>query len=426
MRISTEYKTFELDQPLRVGILSDSQISPFSWKNNRMFERNLIRSLQCLKRQRCNVILFAGDICNIASFYAYFRFKRAFRLVFSDAMPVTQFIMGNHDYFPAFTPRHQKRAMFTKHLGQSPYTHYVINGHHFIGCSPDCRKQRNGYSRVLQWLEDELTAATRDSGDRPVFVLTHNSATGTVYGSDRYGDLELGKVLEKFPTVVNFAGHTHFPLLDERSIHQEKFTSVNTQATAYVELDKGLTNGPVPPNAHISPMGYIMDFHDDAIELLRYNFGTGFEEKANMRWSLPTHICPSEFRYTDARFDPQTATAEDYPVMPEPYGRSERIALRTYLLFSKGTDRDFVHHYKVEFSDGKIQYYASDFYKGLTNPDDEVCLPIYEKAAGVYDVEIRAVNSRGLESQSCTRIRNVRISSYRHYPLVLAPDVKFL
>ena len=103
MKIIFEKKTFTLDEELRVGVISDSQLSPFSWKNNRTFERNLVRSLQTLRNRGCNMVIFAGDICNIANFYAYHRFKNAFRLVFGSSMPITQFIMGNHHYFPAFT-----------------------------------------------------------------------------------------------------------------------------------------------------------------------------------------------------------------------------------------------------------------------------------------------------------------------------------
>lgn len=425
MKIIFEKKTFTLEEELKVGVISDSQLSPFSWKNNRTFERNLVRSLQTLRNRGCNMVIFAGDICNIANFYAYHRFKNAFRLVFGSSMPITQFIMGNHDYFPAFTSRWKKRFMFETYLGHKPFSHYVVNGYHFIGASPDCRNQRNGYSRVLPFLDEEIAEAVRDSGDRPVFVTTHNNAAGTVYGSETYGDVALGKILVKYPTVVNFGGHTHFPMLDERSIHQRDFTSLNTQSTSYVELEKGKVNGPVPPNPHISPMGYVLEFGKEKIDVLRINAGTGMEEKPDMRWSLPTAVSKDKFVYTDSRFDLSLATDEDRPTMPAVYGRSEKIGMRAYLIFEKGDDKDFVHSYRVEFSDGKVQYYFSDFYKGLSNPNKEVVLPIYEKAAGVYDVEIRAVNSKGLESLSGTRICDVRVPSYRRYPLIFAPDAKY-
>ncbi len=425
MKIHCDYKTVTMIKPPVVGVISDSQLSPFSWKNNRTFERNLIKSLQMLKNSGCNMIIFAGDICNIANFYAYRRFKNAFKLVFGVKPPLLQIIMGNHDYFPAFTSKWKKRFMFETYLGCKPYSHYVVNGYHFIGVSPDCRKQRNGYSEVLEWLDNELAEAVADSGNKPVFVTTHNNAENTVYGSDVYGDIKLGKVLAKYPSVVNFGGHTHFPMVDERSIHQRDFTSLNTQSTSYVELEKGKVNGSVPPNPHISPMGYVLKFHEDKIDILRMNAGTGTEEKENMRWSLPTEISKDKFVYTDDRFDISNATDEDYPVMPAIYGRSEKIGMRAYLIFEKGEDKDFVHSYRVEFSDGKVQYYFSDFYKGLSNPNKEVVLPVYEKAAGVYDVEIRAVNSKGLESKTATRICDVRVPGYRRYPLIFAPDVKY-
>lgn len=425
MNVNCESKTFNVDGNLVVGVISDSQLSPFSWKNNRTFERNLIKSLQTLKNRGCNMIIFAGDICNIANFYAYYRFKNAFKIVFGSQPPVLQIIMGNHDYFPAFTPRWKKRFMFETYLDCKPYSHYVVNGYHFIGVSPDCRKQKNGYSRILDWLDDEIAAAVKDCGSKPVFVTTHNNALNTVYGSDVYGDTELGKVLSKYENVVNFGGHTHFSMLDERSIHQGDFTSLNTQSTSYVELEKGKVNGPVPPNPHISPMGYVLEFGKEKIDVLRINAGTGTEEKENMRWSLPTNLTKADFVYTSARFDNSAAKEDDYPVMPAVYGRSEKIGMRAYLIFEKGTDKDFVHSYRVEFSDGKVQYYFSDFYKGLSNPNKEVVLPVYEKAAGVYDVEIRAVNSRGLESRTSTRICDVRVPGYRRYPLIFAPDVKY-
>ena len=425
MKINCDYKNITMKNDLVVGVISDSQLSPFSWKNNKTFERNLIRSLQTLKNFGCNMIIFAGDICNIANSYAYHRFKNSFQLVFGAKSPLLQIIMGNHDYFPAFTPRWKKRFMFETNLGCKPYSHYVVNGYHFIGVSPDCRKQRNGYSRVLDWLDAEIALAVGESGDRPVFVTTHNTAADTVYGSDVYGDTELGKVFSKYPTVVNFGGHTHFPMIDERSIHQRDFTSLNTQSTSYVELEKGKVNGTVPPNPHISPMGYVLRFHEEKIDVLRVNAGTGTEEKEHMRWSLPTRITKDDFVYTDARFDVSDAKEDDYPSMPALYGRSEKIGMRTYLIFEKGIDKDFVHNYRVEFSDGKVQYYFSDFYKGLSNPNTEAVLPIYEKAAGIYDVEIRAVNSKGLVSKTSTRICDVRVPGYRRYPLIFAPDAKY-
>lgn len=426
MKINCEFKTITLNSPLKVGVISDSQLSPFSWKNNRTFETNLVRSLQVLKSQQCNMIIFAGDICNIASFYAYYRFRKAFKVVFGSCMPIVQFIMGNHDYFPAFTSRTKKRFMFSKYLDTAPYSHYVVNGYHFIGVSPDCRKQRNGYSHLLDWLDEQIAIANKDGDNKPVFVTTHNNAVDTVYGSHEYGDFLLGSVLQKYDNVVNFGGHTHFPMLDERSIHQGKYTSLNTQSTSYVELERGKANGPVPPNAHISPMGYILEFNDDKIDIKRFNMGTGREEKQHMRWSLPTKLTASDFVYTDARFDISNPADDDYPVMPSAYGRSENINLRTYLIFPKGKDKDFVHNYKIVFSDGKTQYYFSDFYKGLDNPNLEVCIPVYAKSAGLYDVEIYAINSKGLQSKTCTRICDVKVSAYRRYPLIFAPDVKYI
>ena len=143
MEFKFERKIFNIGEKPKVGIISDSQLSPVRRKNETTFRKNLVLSLLSLKNQGCNMIIFAGDICNMASAYAYDTYVDAFKSVFGEKMPVVQIIMGNHDYYGRGTPENCRR-LFTRKIGTSPFTHYTVNGFHFIGVSPDCAKMSDG------------------------------------------------------------------------------------------------------------------------------------------------------------------------------------------------------------------------------------------------------------------------------------------
>lgn len=139
MEFKFERKTFNINERLRIGIISDSQLSPVRRKNETTFRNNLVLSLSVLKKQGCNMIIFAGDIGNMASGFAYDTYKAAFKSVFGEKIPIIQSIMGNHDYYGLRTPENCRR-LFTKKIGSSPFTHYTVNGFHFIGVSPIAKK----------------------------------------------------------------------------------------------------------------------------------------------------------------------------------------------------------------------------------------------------------------------------------------------
>lgn len=136
------------------------------------------------------------------------------------------------------------QAAFYQKIGSSPFTHYTVNGFHFIGVSPDCEKMSDGYRKILPYLKIEIELAKKECGDRLIFVTTHNCAENTVYGSDDWGDKGLFDLFSQYPNLINFAGHLHYSLLDERSIWQGAFTAFGTQSTSYVELERERLTAP--------------------------------------------------------------------------------------------------------------------------------------------------------------------------------------
>lgn len=77
-----------------------------------------------------------------------------------------------------------------------------------------------GYKLTSKWLARELEKASKDTPDKPIFVMTHNQPKDTCYGSEDWGDSSLNEVMSKYPNAVIFSGHSHYSILDERPIAQ--------------------------------------------------------------------------------------------------------------------------------------------------------------------------------------------------------------
>lgn len=405
----TNVLRYEIDtNNLRVGIISDSQLVDAGNKTN-VYQENLLRSLKILKKRNVNMILFAGDITDKSNAKAYDIYVNSINSVYGNTPVIIQSIMGNHDYWGNGTVENC-RKLFKEKLGESPWTHYVVNGYHFIGASPVTGSMDNGYKELCDWLKNHIEIAIAEDPNKPVFVMTHNSPKDTVYGSDDWGDKSLYNVFKNYEQVVNISGHLHYSLLDERAIHQQDFTSITTQSVSYTELEEGKVNGTIPPNSAITPMGYIMDISNDNVEISRINFGIniegdGKEEKANMRWQIPIPLKKDNFKYTNtARQNNNTApmmTTQSIVNIIEKNGKQ-------YLQFTAGTDDDFVHSYKLVWSVGKDQYYFSDFYNGIDNMSQTVELPI-DKKKGTYDLKIYAIDSWNTISSNYIALNNIVI-----------------
>lgn len=401
----TEIQSFETEKnAFKVAVISDTQLPPTeeNLKNDDTYLQNLKKALTVIKNNGVDMILFAGDIGDLGTRFAFQTYVDAIDEVFGDDKPIVQTIMGNHDYWNknASTAINHIRA-FEDITGQSPWTHYVVNGYHFIGASPNYGSMSSAYSITARWLDKELEKASADSEGKPIIVMTHNQPKDTSYGSEDWGDSTLNKVLSKYPNVINFSGHVHYSLLDERSIWQGEYTVINTQSLSYTELEQGKENGTVPPNADATPMGYIMEFSDKSIDIHRVNFADGnmgYEEKTDMLWSFSL---PYE---NDGKYAFDSRKAENQaPVINNTEGTVTSNEDKVILSFAAGTDDDFVHSYKVVIDDRETKYFFSDFYSGIDNMKNTVELEL-EDDGKTHNYKIYAVDSWGEESESCVTI----------------------
>ena len=402
----TETEVFQTESAnFKVAIISDSQLPPTQAQldEDDTFLINLKNALTVIKNNDVDMILYAGDIGDLGTRFAFQTYMDAIDEVFGENKPIIQTIMGNHDYWhkSVFTAINHRKA-FQQIMGQSPWTHYVVNGYHFIGVSPDCGSMTAGYVIASQWLDEELQKAEADSNGKPIFVMTHNQPKNTSYGSEDWGDKTLNAVLEKHPNVINFSGHVHYSLLDERSVWQGEYTVINTQSLSYTELEKGKENGTIPPNAAATPMGYIMEFQEDEILLHRINFADGNmgkEEKADSVWSFPLPYV-NDGRYS---FEARKA-ANQAPVVTNTAGTATLKDGNVELSFTAAEDDDFVHSYKVIIDDKETKYFFSDFYNGIADMQKDVTLTLPAPTDGTkHTYKIYAVDSWDEESTNCIR-----------------------
>lgn len=390
------------NHPFQVGVISDTQlpVTLGHLRKSDTYVRNLTRALTAFKNRGADMILFAGDIGDLGTRFAFRTYMRTIDQVFGADRPIIQTIMGNHDYWSkSFLTWNPHRLDFERIVGIPAWTHYVVNGYHFIGASPDSGNMTNGYRKVLPWLEQEIAVAEQDAPNRPIFVMTHNQPKDTSYGAEDWGDIGLGSVFGRHPNVVNFSGHVHYSLLDERSIWQGKYTVINTQSLSYTELEPGKENGTIPPNAECTPMGYLMTFCEHAIQIHRLHFSDedlGQEEKADRLWELPLPYA-NDGRYSFA----QRRAQNQPPFFPTTEGgRVFRSESGICLEFPAGEDDDFVHSYRIVIDGNQTQYYFSDFYNGLAQMRKTVHLKLknLDQSDQAHTFDIYAVDSWGAES----------------------------
>ncbi len=401
VKVESELEEFTFAENFKVGIISDFQLPPLEKDDNGKYVANLTMTLQVLKDNDVDMIIVPGDIGDASSNYAYTNYNNCVEKVFGDDKPIIQNVMGNHDYW-GNGAKNRCRRIFKKNFGKSPWTHYVANGYHFIGASPANGDMESAYGGIEDWLTEQLEIASKDDPTKPIFVSTHNGAKDTIYGSDDWGDKSLNDIIKDYPQVVSISGHSHYSILDERSIHQQNYTSFSTQSISYTELEEGKTGGSIPTNADITPMGYIMEFGADSIDLIRMNFKTGLEEKADMRWSLPTNITKADFIYTNEI----RKQSNQKPTMESAVIDNKN---NSTLTFNAGIDDDFVHSYKLVWSNGVEQVYFSDFYNGIKNMKTIVNMPVLDMEKGTYSVKVYAVDSYNAVSDNFVTINNVVI-----------------
>lgn len=341
---------------------------------------------------KLDAVIVAGDMTN----YGYENELKAFKkgldaYVKKETQPLL--IMGNHEYFVESGDQVIER--WERVLECEMNTHEIINGYHFINLS---LSDYSNYGPSLTWLKEELAKAAADDPTKPIFVQNHYPVTDTVYGSDLWGTAQLTEILKQYPQIIDFSGHSHYPINDPRSIWQGDFTALGCGTLAYFELEPGMIYGTIPPNANNACQYYIVEVHaDNSVNIKMYDVLTN--QFFPMEYNIETPSDPSTFVYTEER-----RNSADAPVFEEGAQMTvEAVGDTTVTLtIPQATDGECLHSYRFDFYRNGVKDMSASIWSEFYFLDTPKTLT--QEFTGLlegsnYTVKVTAIDSWGKESE---------------------------
>ncbi len=261
---------------------------------------------------------------------------------------------GNHEYIATRDfDASQSARLFEKMEGDLD-THYTLNGYHFILASYDDNGKT--FSGKLDWLEEQITAAEKDSADKPVFVFQHPGPFATVYGSINWGDFDLNKVFLKHPRVVDFSGHSHYPVNDPRTIWQGGYTALGCGTLSYFETELDAIAGNFPYDVENAAQFYIVEADKDGnVRIKSYDLITDafFDNEYYL-----TGLAKRNFDYSYLK----RKNRDSAPVWEDAQAQtSVNEAGETLLKFTGATDKYVVESYKLSVTENGLPFFSDNF-----------------------------------------------------------------
>lgn len=298
-------------------------------------------------------------------------------------------ILGNHEL-----KNKNARDYFEKIFGKAPDQHITVKGFHFIGVANST--ERVFTPKTIKWAEAELKKALADTPNLPVFTFQHPHNLGTVYGSTTWQTSVFNRIWESSSQVVNFSGHSHFPMNDPRSIWQGKYTALGCGGMSYFELEKDMVIGQNPEGYHDAAQFYIVEADRDGSVYVRC-YDLISDGYFGEEYYIDNVNDATSFAYTyknRARYDEQPTFAADAKATLTKNENGEYI-----LTLDRAKDKFVIHDYKVRIKAFNTLIVSSktlltDYYLIKDEPTITYNLGKLPLVDGVkYTIEITAVNS---------------------------------
>lgn len=330
-------------------------------------------------------VMVVGDLIQRAEITMAQNFKALYEDVFKPTEVPMIYTIGNHDMNPKYdwTPSTVAQSVAMSNTFGDEYfktdidntmrnnyeaRHCVIGGYHILAVTPNGDQPITYSPNVITWLDQQLDAITKTDPNRYVIVLTHPMIYNTIYGSllgedggvwtstlpNYWATRVLTGVLEKYPQVVSFHGHLHFPINDPRSLWQGKWTALGCGSTRYMAIEpagwEGISSTPTVMNdANNFSQGYLVQFDVNGnmriVKMDFFNNGTIGE--------------PYVMQYPDAaganlaKYNNMTRKAANQaPTMSTIEAKDVKDNEAASVTFAAGKDDEFVHHYVITLSKG--------------------------------------------------------------------------
>lgn len=383
-------------------------------------------------------VMVVGDLIQRAEITMAQNFKALYEDVFKPTEVPMIYTIGNHDMNPKYdwTPSTVAQSVAMANTFGDEYfktdidntmrnnyeaRHCVIGGYHILAVTPNGDQPITYSPNVITWLDQQLDAITKTDPNRYVIVLTHPMIYNTIYGSllgedggvwtstlpNYWATRVLTGVLEKYPQVVSFHGHLHFPINDPRSLWQGKWTALGCGSTRYMAIEpagwEGISSTPTVMNdANNFSQGYLVQFDVNGnmriVKMDFFNNGTIGE--------------PYVMQYPDAaganlaKYNNVTRKAANQaPTMSTIEAKDVKDNEAASVTFAAGKDDEFVHHYVITLSKGgnvvATKKILADFYLHPNTSEMKSSWTVdfgTLSESGQYTVTVVAVDSWDAES----------------------------
>lgn len=330
-------------------------------------------------------VMVVGDLIQRAEITMAQNFKALYEDVFKPTEVPMIYTIGNHDMNPKYdwTPSTVAQSVAMSNTFGDEYfktdidntmrnnyeaRHCVIGGYHILAVTPNGDQPITYSPNVITWLDQQLDAITKTDPNRYVIVLTHPMIYNTIYGSllgedggvwtstlpNYWATRVLTGVLEKYPQVVSFHGHLHFPINDPRSLWQGKWTALGCGSTRYMAIEpagwEGISSTPTVMNdANNFSQGYLVQFDVNGnmriVKMDFFNNGT-IGEPYVMQY--PDAAGANLAKYNNMA----RKAANQAPTMSTIEAKDVKDNEAASVTFAAGKDDEFVHHYVITLSKG--------------------------------------------------------------------------
>lgn len=349
-----------------------------------------------------DAFLINGDITNDGTVDQFAGFKVVADKYIKSETELLPIIANNHDFR---NMKKQTVAYFSNLMNKDTDYHKVVNGYHFIGISTSDVEDVNYTEEQRVWLKAQLDEAVKDDPNKPIFVSQHEHIRNTVYGSsdfDGWGIDDFTDILEQYPQVVDFSGHSHYPLNDPRSVWQGSFTAIGTGALAYMELTVEDQRKVHPTGNSLEAQFWIVELDKDSNMRLR---GIDLiEEKVLCEYILANPANTANREYTPEKQAARSTApvfSDDASIKVSKFARHATVKFDA----ASSTDSAPVFLYKVSVTDSNGEVVKSDwvlpkYYSATVEKSEK--LNLGSLAKGEYEVSVTAETAWGVQSEAIT------------------------
>ena len=358
--------------------------------------------LNYAKSINADVLFMPGDVVNNAVQSYYDRFWTIFKSVYGtdeSKWPELIWTMGNHEWYDlnekdaadaialfkanAYIGSDNlvkvSKVASTANPGQTVANYYkVVNGVPFVVISGDSRANtvtEAQKAELISWLDEIMELPTVKAGT-PIYVAYHLPIADVTYFGQGATDVSkvVDGILKNYPNTIVFTGDTHCPGINERTINQIDYTSINLGSSSYSRIVKRSATSQegdkyynVGGNAkdvvtgevafgftYTQNLMVLQNSTDGSVVMDRYvtDINPADIRKVGITWNFPSGLTKDKFIYTYDRFENKEWAnilyGKDGLVFPENASISYSVdGTEMMVYFDDVTDHNCAEHYKI-------------------------------------------------------------------------------